>query len=117
MHCVGRWDQTEVLFEELTQQFADPAVISDADQYRKAAKAHSELADVVAKYRDWKEASSQLAQARLMVSDADAEMRKMAQEEIVRIEQTLVLWTEHLTLLLLPKDPTCEKIAVSVFGG
>jgi peptide chain release factor 1 len=112
MQFLGRLDQTEVRFEELTRQLADPAVISDADQYRKAAKAHSELADVVAKYREWKEASSQLAQARLMVSDADAEMRQMAQEEIVRIEPTLVQMEEDLKVLLLPKDPNDEKNVV-----
>jgi peptide chain release factor 1 len=112
MQFLGRLDQTEVRFEELTRQLADPAVISDADQYRKAAKAHSELADVVAKYRDWKEASSQLEQARLMVSDADAERRQMAQEEIVRIEPTLVQMEEDLKVLLLPKDPNDEKNVV-----
>ena len=112
MQFLGRLDQTEVRFEDLTRQLADPAIISDADQYRKAAKAHSELADVVAKYREWKEASSQLEQARLMVSDADAEMRQMAQEEIVRIEPTLVQMEEDLKVLLLPKDPNDEKNVV-----
>jgi len=112
MQFLGRLDQTEVRFEELTRQLADSAVISDPDQYRKAAKAHSELADVVAKYREWKEASSQLEQARLMVSDADAEMRQMAQEEIVRIEPTLVQMEEDLKVLLLPKDPNDEKNVV-----
>src|SRR5258708_11675451 len=109
MQFLGRLDQTEVRFEELTQQLADPAIISDADQYRKAARARSELAAVVAKTRDWKEAWTQVAEARLMVSDADAEMRQMAQEEIVRIEPTLVQMEEDLKVLLLPKDPNDEK--------
>jgi len=112
MQFLGRLDQTEVRFEELTRQLADPAIISDADQYRKAAKAHSELADVVAKYREWKEASSQLEQARLMVSDADAEMRQMAQDEIARLEPALVQMEEDLKVLLLPKDPNDEKNVV-----
>ncbi len=112
MQFLGRLDQTEVRFEELTRQLADPAVIGDAEQYRKAAKAHSELAGVVAKYREWKEASSQLEQARLMISDADAEMRQMAQEEIVRLEPTLVQIEEDLKVLLLPKDPNDEKNVV-----
>src|SRR5712692_11087482 len=112
MQFVGRLKQIEVRFDELTGQLADPAVISDGEQYRKAAKAHSELADVVAKYREWKEASSQLEQARLMVSDADAEMRQMAQEEIVRIEPTLVQMEEDLKVLLLTKDPNDEKNVV-----
>jgi peptide chain release factor 1 len=47
-----------------------------------------------------------------MVSDADAEMRQMAQEEIVRIEPTLVQMEEDLKVLLLPKDPNDEKNVV-----
>jgi len=43
MQFRDRLDQTEVRFEEVTRQLADPAVIGDSDQYRKAAKAHSEL--------------------------------------------------------------------------
>ena len=112
MQFAGKLDQIEVRFEELTQQLADPAVIHDAEQYRKAAKAHSELSEIVAKYREWKEASSQLAQARAMMSDSDAEMRQMATEEIVRLEPALVEIEEQLKVLLLPKDPNDEKNVV-----
>ena len=48
--------QLEKRFDELTQQMADPAIISDADQYRKITKSQSELSDIVAKYRQWKKA-------------------------------------------------------------
>ena len=58
------WSSIEERFEELTGQMADPAVISDDDQYRKVAKAQSELSEVVAKYREWKKATSELEQAR-----------------------------------------------------
>jgi peptide chain release factor 1 len=112
MQFIGRLDQTEVRFEELTRQLADPAVIGDSEQYRKAAKAHSELADVVAKYREWKDASSQLEQARAMLLDADAEMRQMAQDEIVRLEPALIQMEQDLKVLLLPKDPNDEKNVV-----
>jgi peptide chain release factor 1 len=112
MEFIGRLDQIEVRFEELTRQMADPAIISDAEQYRKITKAHSELSDVVAKYREWKEASSQLAQARAMLSDADAEMQQMAQEEIVRFEPAIAEIEQELKFLLLPKDPNDEKNVV-----
>src|SRR5215467_892633 len=112
MEFSGKLDQIEVRFEELTRQMADPAVISDAEQYRKAAKAHSELSEIVSKYREWKEASSQLGQARAMLSDADAEMQQMAQEEIVRLEPTLAEIEQELKFLLLPKDPNDEKNVV-----
>ena len=112
MQFVGRLDQIEVRFEELTRQLADPAVISDGEQYRKAAKAHSELADVVAKYREWKETSSQLDQARSMMADSDPEMREMANAEVVRLEPKLTEIEEELKVLLLPKDPNDEKNVV-----
>jgi peptide chain release factor 1 len=112
MQFVGRLDQIEVRFEELTRQLADPAVISDGEQYRKAAKGHSELADVVAKYREWKDASSQLDQARAMLADSDPEMREMANAEVVRLEPKLIEIEEELKVLLLPKDPNDEKNVV-----
>ena len=112
MEFRGKLDQIEVRFEELTRQMADPAVIADADLYRKAAKAHSELSEIVSKYREWKETSSQLAQARAMLSDSDPEMQQMAQEEIVRLEPLLAGIEQELKVLLLPKDPNDEKNVV-----
>ncbi|HUJ21083.1 MAG TPA: peptide chain release factor 1 [Bryobacteraceae bacterium] len=112
MEFIQKLDQIEVRFEELTQQLADPAVINDADQYRKAAKAHSELSGIVSKYREWKETSGQLAQARAMLADSDPEMQQMAREEVVRLEPALAEIEQELKVLLLPKDPNDEKNVV-----
>jgi peptide chain release factor 1 len=112
MDFARKLDQIEVRFDELARQLGDPAVISDGDQYRKAARAHSELSEVVAKYREWKDASGQLEQARAMISDSDAEMRQMAQDEITRLEPGLIRIEQELKVLLLPKDPNDEKNVV-----
>ena len=112
MEFRSKLDQIEVRFEDLTRQMADPAVIADAEQYRKTAKAHSELSDIVAKYREWKEASSQLEQARVMLADSDPEMQEMAREEIVRLEPAIAEIEQELKFLLLPKDPNDEKNVV-----
>ena len=82
-------DQLEKRFEELTRQMADPAVISDSDQYRKVTKAQSELSEVVAKYRQWKKAADSLAQARPMLEEKDPDLREMAQDEILHLEPEL----------------------------
>jgi peptide chain release factor 1 len=112
MDFARKLDQIEVRFDELARQLGDPAVISDGDQYRKAAKAHSELSQVVEKYREWRDASGQLEQARAMISDSDAEMRQMAQDEITRLEPELIRIEQELKVLLLPKDPNDEKNVV-----
>ncbi len=56
MQYIDRLDDAEARYRELDAKMADPAVINEPDEYRKVAKAHSELGDLVSKYRDWKKA-------------------------------------------------------------
>jgi peptide chain release factor 1 len=105
-------DQIERRFEQLTAQLADPIVINDGDAYRKAAKAHSDLAEVVSKYREWKKASSELQESRAMAADKDPEIRTMAADEVLRLEPLVIQIEEELKVLLLPKDPNDEKDVV-----
>src|SRR5581483_5864932 len=84
-------------------------VINDSDQYRKTAKAQSELAELVAKFRDWKKAEQELRDARTMLAESDPDLREMAAAEITRLEPELAQIEQDLQLLLLPKDPNDEK--------
>jgi peptide chain release factor 1 len=99
----------EARFEDLTRQMADPAVINDADLYRKTAKAQSDLSETVQKYREWKTVRDNLDQARQMRQDPDPDIRAMAEEEIERLEPELSNLEDELRILLLPKDPNDEK--------
>ncbi len=112
MQYVQKLDQIEARFEALTAQMADPAVIGDADSYRKTAKAHSELTEVVGKYREWKQAAAHAAEARSMLEESDPELRQMAEEETARLEPELERLEEELKVLLLPKDPNDDKNVV-----
>src|ERR1035438_2799714 len=112
MHLASKLDQLDKRFDELTQQMADPAIISDADQYRKITKARSELADIVAKYREWKKVEDSLSQARPMLAEADPDLKSMAEMEIVELEPRKVQIEEELKVLLLPKDPNDDKNVV-----
>ena len=105
-------DAMEARFAELTDQMADPAVIGDADQFRKVAKTHSDLSEAVAKYREYKQAEDQLNQAKAMLAESDPDLREMAQLEILSVEPTLLQIEEDLKILLLPKDPLDEKDVV-----
>src|SRR5438093_5873822 len=75
-------------------------------------KAHSELAEIVGKYREWKKAEDSLSQARAMLQEHDPEMRAMAEEEVARLEPELAGIEERLKVLLLPKDPNDERNVV-----
>jgi peptide chain release factor 1 len=118
MQYEHRLKETEARFEELTQQMADPAVISDAENYRKITKQQSDLSEVVAKYREYKHARQNRDEARQMLDDADPELRTMANEEIARLDPAIARIEEELKILLLPKDPLDEKnVVIEIRAG
>jgi peptide chain release factor 1 len=112
MQYVKKLDEIEARFEKLNRQMADPGVINDPEAYRRTAKSHSELTEIVAKYREWKQAKSHAEEARLMLEDADPELRGMATEEVAKLEPELERLEGELKILLLPKDPHDEKNVV-----
>src|SRR5256885_2017698 len=112
MQFAPKLDQLEKRFDELNRQMADPAVISDSDQYRKVTKSHSEISEIVGEYRQWKKVQDGLAQARAMLQEQDPDLRAMAIEEITQLEPELTQIEDRLKILLLPRDPLDEKNVV-----
>src|SRR2546423_9488124 len=105
-----RLDQIEARYEELTHALASPEIISDSSKYQKAAKAHSEIAPVVEKYREYKDLKKGIAESKAVLADEkDSEMRAYAQEELEKLEARVAAVEEDIKLVLLPKDPNDEK--------
>ena len=105
-----RLDQIEARYEELTQALASPEIIGDSAKYQRAAKAHSEIAEIVEKYRELKDLKKGIAESKAMLADEkDPEMRAYAQEELHKLEPRVGAIEEELKVLLLPKDPNDEK--------
>ena len=106
---IDRLEQMEQHYNDLQAQFALPEVLNDHEKYQKTAKAVREIEDTVEKYRELKQARQGLADARAMLSESDADLRAMAQEEIAGLEPRVSALEEELKVLLLPRDPNDEK--------
>src|SRR6478672_1951720 len=105
-----RLEQLEKKYEDLSQQLADPSIVNDTAKYQKTAKAHSDLSEVVEKFREYKDLKRGIADSRALVaSETDAEMRAYAEEELAQLESRVGGIEEELKVLLLPKDPNDEK--------
>ncbi len=105
-----RLDQIEARYEELTQALASPGITNDSMKYQKTAKAHSEIAPVVEKYREYKDLTRGIAESKALLADeTDADMRAYAEEELAKLEARVGGVEEDLKVLLLPKDPNDEK--------
>jgi len=105
-----RLDQIEARYDELTNALASPEIINDSAKYQKTAKAHSEIAPVVEKYREYKDLSRGIAESKALLADeTDADMRAYAAEELAKLESRVGGVEEELKVLLLPKDPNDDK--------
>jgi peptide chain release factor 1 len=105
-----RLSQIESRYEELTQALASREVINDSAKYQKTAKAHSELTDIVEKYREYKDLTRGIAESKAVLADEkDPDMRAYAQEELTQLESRVGQVEADLKVLLLPKDPNDEK--------
>ncbi|MGD0964372.1 MAG: peptide chain release factor 1 [Candidatus Acidiferrales bacterium] len=109
----------EARYEEMTQQLSSPEILSDSARYQKLAKTHAEMAQMVAKYREWKEIEKGLQGAKqLLVETDDAEMKQMAHDEEHALEARHEIVERELKLLLIPKDPNDEKnVIVEIRAG
>jgi peptide chain release factor 1 len=113
-----RLEQIESRYESLGQQLADPEIISDQQKYQKIAKQHRDLETVVEKYREYKQVTQGIADAKAMMDDSDADLRAMAEEELLNLEERAPAIEEELKILLLPKDPNDEKnVIIEIRAG
>src|SRR6201984_3645917 len=105
-----RLDQIEARYEELNQALSSPDITNDSAKYQKTAKAHSEISEIVEKYREYKDLKKGIAESKSVLADEkDSEMRAYAQEELDKLEPRVSRLEEELKVLLLPKDPNDEK--------
>lgn len=93
--------------DEIDRLLAMETVTSDMDNYRKLTREHAEIAPVVALYRAYAQTETDIADATLMLEDA--EMKELAELEITEGKARLHELEMQLQTELLPKDPNDER--------
>jgi len=103
-------EQIESRYDEMTRELSSPEVHDDSARYQKLAKQHSELGEIVSKFREWKDIEKALAGAKQLLAESDdAEMKQMAEEEQKTLEARRDAVEREVKILLIPKDPNDEK--------
>jgi peptide chain release factor 1 len=112
-------DQLGARYDELTRELSTGEAVSDSSRFQKIAKQHSELEQIVAKHREYKQIEKDLAGAHQMIVEAeDPEMKQLAHEEEKQLTARKETVERELKLLLLPKDPNDEKsVIVEIRAG
>ncbi len=92
-------------FEEVGVLLSEPDVIANQDRFRRLSMEYAQLEPVVKTFRDYRQATEDLASAREMLQDPDAELRAMAADESEAAQARQQILNTELQKLLLPRDP------------
>lgn len=105
-------------FEEIGQQINNPSVISDTKRFIKLNKEYKDLEALVEVSREYKNLIDNVESTKaLLKEESDEEMREMARQELLEMEEHLPQMEEEIKLLLLPSDPQDAKNAVLEIRG
>ncbi len=98
-----RLEAVEKRYEELNTLISDPNVISNQNEWKKLMKEHSDIEDIVLKYREYKKVEKDYEDAKELMNDP--EMKEFAEAEMLSAKEKLPEIEEELKILLIPKDP------------
>ncbi|ARI76061.1 peptide chain release factor 1 [Halobacillus mangrovi] len=115
---IERLQTLEDRYEKLNELLSDPEVISDTNKLREYSKEQAGLSDTVTAYREYKEVTEQLDDAKAMLEDSlDDDMVEMVKEEISELSDRKAELEEELKVLMLPKDPNDDKNVIMEIRG
>ncbi len=104
--------EIEAAFDEVESSLADPEVLADHARLADLGKRHSDLKDTVGDIRRWRQAQTDLSEAREMHDDPD--MVAMARE----LEREIDALEESIKKALVPTDPNDAKdVIVEIRSG
>lgn len=98
-------ESTRDRFEEIAGLLADPDVISDQNQFRELSREYSRLEPIIKLFGQYEYLAGDIVAAKEMVSDDDADVRQMGQEELSSLQHDSESLQLELQKSLIPPDP------------
>lgn len=116
---IEKLKKIEEKYEELTKELVDPKILADMNIWQKKAKEQSEIAPLVEKFRQYKNAERDFSDAEEMLkSETDADMIEMLKGEREQARENLKKFEEELKILMLPKDENDDgNVIVEIRAG
>ncbi|MEL1223146.1 MAG: peptide chain release factor 1 [Candidatus Neomarinimicrobiota bacterium] len=93
----------------LSEQLADPEIFNDQKKLTTTAKEHSALEDVVNVGKEYLAVLQNIEDDKSILDGDDAELKEIAQEELIELESRKDKLENDLKILLLPRDPNDDK--------
>lgn len=102
-------EQLTERYDEIAALLAEPETQNNQNKFRALSQEYAQITPLVECYNRYREILQNLASAKEMANDDDAEMRALAKEEVADNETQLEKLEHDLQVLLLPKDPNDNR--------
>ena len=104
-----RLEQLEGRFEKLADLLSKPEILQRQEEYQKLVREFAELEKMVSPYREYKGLVKEIQENEKLLKESDEDIRRLAKEEIVQLEEKKAHVEHSLRISLLPKDPDEDK--------
>lgn len=95
--------------EEINALLSDPAVIGNQNTFRDLSIELADISPVVEHFEGHQALDAELESTREMIEDTDPDIRRMAGDELPRLQSELEESLQTLRKLLIPKDPNDDR--------
>jgi peptide chain release factor 1 len=113
-----KYQNIKKTYTELETSLSNPAILSDSKKLQEISKQYSELRDVVIEIDILATVEDGIAQAKELLTEGDAEMKAMAEEELALLKPQLPKLEKKLAELTRPTDPKDKKnVIVEIRAG
>lgn len=99
--------QLDNRYSELAMRMENSEIYADPEAYTKCVREMKELEPIVTAYREYAKCEKTMKEAEKLMSDP--EFRELAQDEYNESRERMAELSEHIKILLLPRDPNDER--------
>lgn len=99
--------QLDNRYSELAMRMENSEIYADPAAYTKCVREMKELEPIVMAYREYAKCEKTMKEAEKLMSDP--EFRELAQDEYNESRERMAELSEHIKILLLPRDPNDER--------
>jgi len=108
----------EKRFLEIEQRLSDPEIVKDRQTYQRLIREHAELNKIVSVFNEYQKILQGIEDSTELLQDSDPDIKNLAREELVALNQNKNRLEDDLRKLLLPRDPNDDKnVIVEIRAG
>src|SRR6266568_3936348 len=92
-------------FAELERKLSDPSIIANNREFAAIARERSQIAELVARSREYRKLSDEMAEHKSLLEGDDQDLRELARNEMPAMAKRHQALEEQIRKLLVPRDP------------